>query len=156
MVAKDHFSWCTVTLGNVSFSLKMILQVRDKKTPPCFPSYSKCFHKWCAPIPSTRLAASRKLQTHFFCFKSFTHAQNTSENKSALFPSFAHAQRAQSDFGKFRHKHFGYSQKKSKRQHLLLFFKNDRIRNFWEAICILERAIYFPEQICMPRTPDIQ
>ena len=42
---------------------------------------------------SIKLAASRKLQRHFFYFLSFVHAQNTSERNSASFLSFAQAQR---------------------------------------------------------------
>ena len=42
---------------------------------------------------------------------------------------------SKSDFGKYRHKHFGYSWEKTKtRCLLLLFFMNDRIWNFWEGI----------------------
>ena len=37
---------------------------------------------------------------------------------------------SKSEFGKFQHKHFGYSQEKSKRQCLLLFFIDNRIQNF--------------------------
>ena len=51
---------------------------------------------------------------------------------------------SKSDISKFWHKHFGYSWEKSKRQCLLLlFFMNDIIRKFWEAIRISRTRYWF-------------
>ena len=137
--------------------LLMVYFLKCLETSPfCWRGFCRCAinrlgHAFCrtwnvftngALIPSIRLAASQKLWRNF-CFMSFVHAQSTSESKLELFVFRVCATRLKCDFAKFQHKSTSYSQEKSKRQSLLLFFMNDRIQNFWDAICISRTHYWF-------------
>ena len=144
-VAKDRFSWCTFlnVWKRLLFARDGFAGVRSKDSamlsivPKTFSqmarpdsdllslqlrgnlgktSSASCLLRMCRALPRVNL--------HYFCLLCM---HNTSK----------------SDSGKFRHKRFCYSQEKSKRQGLLLFFKNDRIQNFWEALHISRMHYWF-------------
>ena len=103
------------------------------------------------PIPTTYSAcsftdamfSSVNIRETPFCFVPFAHVQSTSESKFAHFCLSHTHTTSKSGFGKFQHKGFGYSRKIGKAVFVCCFFMNERIRNFWEAICISGTPCWF-------------
>ena len=142
MATKGHFSWYTFL--NVWKHL-LFAGGRFAGAQSIDPAMLSLEHKTFLQMAlwfqrSIQLAAlwmRCSLQWNFFGFVSFAHTQSISESKSAYFYLLHMCNASRSGFGKFQHKSFR-----------AMFvcccrFTNDKIQNFWEAICISWMPYWF-------------